>query len=128
LRLLQFAVLAIVTLIVAVFVIRPILSSRRVSPESPTGSLSAPTAVQTERAGQAALSAPEAGEPDLGPVTVSGPESRSLPAINSGETPPHAALNGDPVMRLKTMIEGRQPDTLEVLRNWLEDDEIGEKA
>jgi flagellar M-ring protein FliF len=127
-RLIQFAVLALVTIILAVFVIRPILASRRPEPD-----------VQAlDRALEPAAGAPalprsepiEAIGPDRQPASIpaASPDVMALPSAQTVPDGTPAKPGHDPVTRLKTMIETRQPDTIAILRNWLEDETVGGKT
>ena len=128
-RLAQLGVLALVTIILAVFVLRPILSSRRLPPaDDPAlalGPVAEVRANPTVAAGSLALPTGPDGTvvaPTLGAGLVAlPPEARVDPHTGATELP-------DPVARLKTLVEARQPDTLEILRNWLEDEKLGERA
>jgi hypothetical protein len=60
-------------------------------------------------------------------------EDGTLPAIADPAFAADAAGNrlelaDAPVQNLKRLIEERQPDTIEILRAWLEDDSIEETA
>lgn len=114
----QMAILAVVTLILGLFVVRPVLSR---NPESASSSL------------PALLPAAGNSEPVLsGEVTD---DDFEMPDINSGkrlsgDIPPGAglpragsAVSDDPVDRLRHMIGERQEETVEILRSWLEEKE-----
>lgn len=113
----QMAVLATVTLILGLFVVRPLLSRPMVSADEPAPALAGAS-------GQAL--------PGLdGEVASDGFELPELPVISdfgdgSGGLPDLDLNNGmsdDPVDRLRNMIGERQEETVEILRNWLEDKE-----
>lgn len=123
-RLFQLAVLAVVTIILAVFVIRPILAGRRPPLVEDLPTAQAPLEVE-EPTGTRAL--PE-GSADRAIAMSNDLGLAALPPISGASADPTLAQAGDPVARLKTLIETRQPDTLEILRNWLEDEKIGEKV
>ncbi len=116
----QMMVLAAVTLILGLFVIRPVLTKQPAS----LPALGAPVAADNE-----ALT----GEIDSG-------DGRSLPAVMESEDMGNARgfnegrsvmrpdemageLPQDPVERLRNMIGTRQEETVEILRGWLEDKE-----
>ncbi|SFJ61146.1 flagellar basal-body MS-ring/collar protein FliF [Celeribacter neptunius] len=119
----QLAVLAVVTLVLGLFVLRPILSK-------PATALPAPAP------------APQ-GEAQNLPATIPVPDlpQSSLPALNGEvsnggfELPTmgvvsdfdlgddEIGISNDPVKRLKKMIEDRQDETVEILRSWMEDTE-----
>ncbi|QBF29689.1 flagellar basal-body MS-ring/collar protein FliF [Thalassococcus sp. S3] len=110
--LIQMAVLAVVTLALALFVIRPILSR---PPDLP---VAAPAALPP-----VAPSDPNetTGRSDAltGEIAEAGTDDfTSLPAsTQAGEA------TGDPVARLRNLIGERQEETVEILRSWLEDEE-----
>jgi flagellar M-ring protein FliF len=122
----QVAVLAIVTLILGLFVVRPLLA-RSIGPALDGSS---PLAIaSTQRSGgsaNGALSGEIAGDdfdlPDLEIDPTFGNRARAQPGL--------PALRGvndnDPVSRLRNMIGERQEETVEILRGWLEDE--GESA
>lgn len=109
--LIQMAVLAIVTLVLALFVIRPLLSrpaelnseTPRALPAAPTG-FAEPTPALT---GEVA---------DFDPTP-------SLSVRGDTNWDRIGANGSDPVDRLRNMIGERQDETVEILRNWLEDKE-----
>jgi flagellar M-ring protein FliF len=115
---LQMAILGIVSLILGLFVVRPLLS-REVKTIAVDQQIEGATrelvgienrdgeAEQAQKNGEGKLQAPQDGEilPD------------SLPSGNQVE---------DPVERLRSMIGSRQGETVEILRGWLEEKE--EKA
>lgn len=116
--LIQLGVLALVTLVLGLFVLRPILAST-------------------------ANRVPALGPPDSGPLTNPQPLPVSmiapqLPALNGeiddGEfiPPPMGMvadfdigddLPSDPVARLRKMIDTRQDETIEILRSWMDEKE-----
>ncbi|MDU8910786.1 flagellar basal-body MS-ring/collar protein FliF [Aestuariicoccus sp. MJ-SS9] len=116
--LIQMAILALVTLVLGLFVVRPLLAG---------GSA-------------AALPAPEGGGMALAPP----PDMADLPALNGEIDPddglgPRPVLGGgdfgemgtvdfdapseDPVDRLRNLIEERKSETVEILRSWLDEPE-----
>ena len=119
----QMAVLALVTLILGLFVVRPLLSKPGLSegqdvPALPSGDAAA------------------LGEPGLDGEVASGefeiPEIPELPMIGGfggdgpgdlPELPMAGGASDDPVERLRSMIGERQEETVEILRTWLEDKE-----
>lgn len=137
--LIQLAVLAVVALVLGLFVVRPILSKRgsdvpAIAPPAsldtsaplPGGAASAMYTAQTASSGEALT-----GEIDDGPGPMPG-----APMLGEGEGPaglPDAALGeaipsdlaqqADPVERLRSLIDERKDETLEVLRSWMEDKE-----
>lgn len=109
--LIQAAVLGVVALLLGLFVVRPLLSQ---PPSAP-----AQLALPNRQAPGADGMAPLTGE-------IDDPRSASnLPTLSDGARR-QAALSAsgeDPVERLRGMIGERQEETVEVLRNWLEDKE-----
>lgn len=108
--LIQIGVLALVTVILGLFVVRPILGSRGQHVE-----------LLTHRGSGSPTVAPEAltGEIDVGDFTPSG-----SPAVSDRNFPGHSgAAAGDPVARLRRMILDREDETMEILRGWMEDSE-----
>lgn len=110
---LQIAVLAIVTLVLGLFVLRPILTTQarnlpqlalQASPLSLPGSVGAPSRVLS-------------GEIDDG---------SGLPPFSVSASDGVADLPVDPVARLRRLIEERQVESVEILRGWMEAEE--EKA
>lgn len=100
--LIQIGVLAVVALILGLFVVRPILT-----PSKATASLPPPG----PQAGSIATSAlpPPAGGQD-----------RMIDAT--------AIKDGDPVTRLRKLIDERQDETIQILQNWIEDPDEKERA
>ncbi|WP_432450530.1 flagellar basal-body MS-ring/collar protein FliF [Aliiroseovarius marinus] len=134
--LIQMAILAVVTLVLGLFVLRPIFASA-----SPTASLDqsqadgVPVLASAEGIAGPAGAAPSEGFPSADSVP-------DLPAL-SGEVadgdflPPQMAVVGDisfddedpagdaedPVQRLRDLIAERQAETVDILRGWMEDEE-----
>lgn len=109
--LVQLGVLAIVTLVLGLFVLRPILSgrgSRAVALPAP-----APTLATS---GPALTGEIDDGEFDAGNLPVAG--AGRLPA-----TPDAQAEVADPVARLRRLITERRDETVEILRNWMDETE-----
>ena len=105
---LQLAVLALVSLVLGLFVLRPILlSSSRSLPRlgAPALPLSLPRSLST-------------------PQTLTGEIDDSLgDDQNAIAAPALVDTAGDPVERLRQMIENRQAESIEILRSWMEQDE-----
>ncbi len=114
----QMIVLAAVTLILGLFVVRPLLS------KEPAPALPAPTALPPFGEGaEPALSGEVTSDsfelPDLNAEPVFGgdlPALADLPMMGGPSTEA-------PVDRLREMISERQDETVEILRSWLEDKE-----
>lgn len=132
--LIQLAVLALVSLILGLFVVRPILNRGADDPAAagigPDGTVLGPD-------GLPELPSLEAEAPQPPPLPALAPEIAAefepLPglAVVSAEEMMNAATGGgsstseisDPVERLRKLIEERQDETIEVLRSWMEDEE-----
>lgn len=121
----QMAVLALVTLILGLFVVRPLIAGAAQSPATPALPPAAPDA---DGAGS---DFPDLGLPNFAddaggagslPDLGMGGESGGLPSL-----PMLGDLGGmssdDPADRLRNMIDERQSETVEILRGWLEDRE-----
>ena len=106
----QLAVLAIVSLALGLFVIRPILTSRTAR---------VPELAPPAGRGRADASGALTGEIDDGAYVP-----RNL-AVVSDRVRAGAAgeVEADPVERLRRMIADRQEETVEILRGWMEDPE-----
>lgn len=113
----QMAVLAVVTLILGLFVVRPLLMGASNTPDvaalPPADSTS-----DTEAALTGEIEGDDFELPDL-PV-ISGFDSAGGDLPDLGLAP---AMSDDPVERLRSMIGERQDETVEILRGWLEDKE-----
>ena len=108
----QMAVLAVVSLILGLYVVRPILTSRNVRP--------------------AALPAPAVSQaaPLNGVVEDGDFAPREMPLVNAPGSAGGAQLvpdHAEPVARLRRLIAERQDETVEILRSWMSDS-AGEKA
>ena len=134
--LIQIAVLGIVTLVLGLFVVRPILNS---NPSPALAELAPPTPSippapfpngigSSNPNGLPALT----GEIDDGNfmppamATVSDFEMPELATATIGDFGTAGDMGGvsnDPVTRLREMIEERQEETVEVLRGWMEESE-----
>ncbi|MCK8465409.1 flagellar M-ring protein FliF [Aliiroseovarius sp. S1339] len=117
--LVQMVVLAVVTLVLGLFVLRPILASR-------------PALASTGAAAELPGPLEASGSPNVAPALAQ-PDpagSSDLPAVLGGSTGTEiiatdlADMTGpDPVERLRNLIAERQSDTVEILRGWMEEDE-----
>ena len=103
----QLAVLALVSLALGLFVVRPILTSRATRPAE----LAPPAARELPAAETEALS----GEIDDGDYV---PGNLAVVSNGGGN-----GAEADPVARLRKMISERQDETVEILRGWMEDSE-----
>jgi len=110
-RLVQLAVLAIVTLVLGLFVVRPVLTTR-------------PARLAELPAPPGAVPAALTGEIDDGDYVPAG-----LALVSGGDAAGGASGSADgtdgadPVTRLRRLISERQEETVEILRNWMEDPE-----
>lgn len=123
---LQMLVLAVVTIILGLFVVRPILSQ-----DSSQSVPALPSASETEGAqDQQSIEIVETAEgadfPDID-LNAPLPNLDDLPALPSMNTPGEmggfSSTPADPAERLRNMIGERQEETVEILRSWLEDTE-----
>lgn len=128
LRLVQLAVLALVTLILAVFVIRPILAGRSAVGSDARGLLGQQDNMAIAAGDEPRRVPSSSDSPVPAMAAASGANITALSATGDPPRADPATSHEDPITRLKTLIEDRQPDTLEVLRTWLEDGKIGENA
>ncbi|MGP3696738.1 flagellar basal-body MS-ring/collar protein FliF [Rhodobacter sp. NSM] len=103
--LIQIAVLALVALVLGLFVVRPVLTSR---PEVRSPPNAAPLSLPGYDAGEALTGEIDDGTdlPDFPMVTAA---SLDLPEEDA-----------DPVARLRRLIEERQTESVEILRGWME--------
>jgi flagellar M-ring protein FliF len=114
----QMAILALVTLILGLFVVRPLLAGAAVAQTNQMPALP-PASKQTAKDNAIREDDTEDFElPDLPMISGFEDEQAALPnlAVASG-------ISDDPVERLRAMIGERQEETVEILRSWLEDKE-----
>ena len=114
--LLQLLVLSVVTLVLGLFVLRPLLSAR-----APAPVLAAPSGGGLALPGPVEASAPAALTGEIS----DGFDLPAMPMVNFDDSAlfnsaPEAA---DPVARLKRLIDERQSESVEILRNWMEKEE-----
>ncbi len=113
--LVQAAVLALVALVLGLFVLRPLLL------RSDPPALPRLTARPEDTAEQPAALTGEIDEDMISPMSPAALEGR---AANGALTTPALPESGeDPVERLRTLIGERQEETVEILRNWLEEEQ-----
>lgn len=111
LSLAQLAVLALVSLILGLFVVRPILTS---APQPQLAQIAPPTATEPPDEGDiASLPSIEGEIGDIGPLDDFQP--LDLPAFGGMDSDP------DPADRLRQLIEEKQDETVEVLSQWMND-------
>jgi flagellar M-ring protein FliF len=114
----QMAVLALVTLILGLFVVRPLLSRQ---PADQNGEIAALPPVSGDLPETNAFGDLEGSDfelPELPMISGFGDDAGGLPGLNM-ESP----MSDDPVDRLRSLIGERQEETVEILRSWLEDKE-----
>lgn len=118
----QMGILALVTLILGLFVVRPVLSRQAGPAPGPVAALPAAAPAETGD-GASVLSGELADEsydlPNLQLGGESGGEFAplsDLPMMGGGPSE-------DPVQRLRDMIGERHEETVEILRSWLEENE-----
>ncbi|MBO9463709.1 flagellar M-ring protein FliF [Tropicibacter sp. R15_0] len=116
-RLIQMGVLAVVALILGLFVVRPVLAS---SNGDGAAMLPAPTGDGgTVLDGEVE---PADGFEDL-PMVADGGGFGGMGMVDFDMPGEEGGLGGeDPVDRLRNLIEERKTETVEILRNWLEED------
>lgn len=115
----QMGVLALVTLILGLFVVRPLLT--RTESTDADAMLALPSGAQGESEAQGLTGEIDGDNfelPDLPMISGFGDDGNGLPDLNMG-----GAISDDPVERLRSMIGERQDETVEILRGWLEDKE-----
>lgn len=131
--LVQLAVLAVVSLVLGLFVLRPILSNGAQSSSTPA--LAPPPENNAEFArpqSTAIAPIPIPGAPPSLPAlngeiddgNFMAPQMATVSDFDLGDDMP--GFSSDPVKRLKQMIEDRQEETVEILRSWMDEEE--EKA
>lgn len=124
-RLIQLAVLGGVATLLALFVLRPILTSS-------TRPLGLANQAELDNSGPRAIT-PSTADVSSPTTALTGEISElssgqihatQVPALqNASSLPEPASASGDPVDRLRQMIEDRQEETVEILRGWIEDGE-----
>ena len=147
--LLQLGVLAIVALVLGLFVVRPILAKtpqpamRALAAPGGANPMGAPNATGGAGASNPALrddtlgsfGDPAGGAPDFAIPALTGEIDDGLGplpglAVMSSDDmmranmlPGEMGASSDPVERLRQLIEERKEETVEILRNWMEDPE-----
>lgn len=117
----QMAVLAVVTLILGLFVVRPLLSKSALPLEQDVPALPSGEDQQADELGLTGELASDDFElPELPIISGFGGSDQpgELPDLQMGGN-----MSEDPVDRLRAMIGERQEETVEILRSWLEDKE-----
>jgi flagellar M-ring protein FliF len=125
-RLVQTLVLGAVALAIAFGVLRPLLRGNAARAE-PAGGDDPALPFLAEPGGAAAPDGAEDELPDEAPQPVDLDSMPDLPqiAFPGMDSPfsPGEAIDSDPVARLKRLIEEREEETVDILRNWMEEDE-----
>lgn len=117
--LIQMAILAVVALVLGLFVVRPILSgpARLDAPGAAGGALALPP---YENGASPALDGEIGDDADFAPLApLAGGEGFGGMGMVDFDAPPEE----DPVDRLRNLIEARKDETVEILRNWLDEKE-----
>ncbi|WP_299826091.1 flagellar basal-body MS-ring/collar protein FliF [uncultured Roseobacter sp.] len=116
----QMAVLALVTLILGLFVVRPLLSKPALPLEQDVPALPPGENQSIDESGLTGELASDDFElPELPIISgFDGGQPGELPDLQLGGN-----MSEDPVDRLRAMIGERQEETVEILRSWLEDKE-----
>ena len=121
LALIRLVTLAIVALVLGLFVLRPIFSGKTNTVAEKLGAIAPPA--PGEKAGSGALPTLTGGIDEAARLPNGELAVVSDLSFGTANTPDLPALGtGDPVDRLRTMIEERQAETVEILRGWMEDD------
>ena len=137
--LIKLAVLALVSLVLGLFVLRPILGSNSNAPALADANAAAlpgpaplPSGLPTAQAASGAGFPDPNAIPDLPPLTgeidnggFAPPEMAVVSDIDFGDDdlPALGGSSADPVERLRALIDERQSEMVEVLRGWMEDEE-----
>lgn len=118
---LQMAVLAIVTLILGLFVVKPVLSRAPQALPSPATGLPSGAV----GSGEDALGSLPALSGEIDPIGGLDIPEFSMNSDFGGlpDLPMVGGASDDPVDRLRAMIGDRQEETVEILRSWLEEKE-----
>jgi len=114
----QIGVLALVSLILGLFVIRPVFANSAALPSPSALASLPPTASGSGIADTGTPVLTGEIEPAGAPVAAAGENitgARTLPALHDS--------GNNPVDRLRAMIGERQEETVEILRSWLEESE-----
>jgi flagellar M-ring protein FliF len=128
----QLAFLALVTVVLGLFVVRPIFATPSAALPAPVTGLPAPQDAQNSPARQTIPVAElpnmgEAGQALNGEIDNGEFELPTLGVVSDFDFgDDDFGISTDPVKRLKKLIEDRQDETVEILRGWMED--TGEDA
>ncbi len=116
----QMVVLSIVSLILGLFVVRPLIAKGLNENSLPLVGNEARENVENLELNKESLKADSLDPISLPPSTNT---SFDQEANIRGRTLQGEVMNDDPVKRLETMIGNRQEETVEILRGWLEEKE-----
>jgi len=124
-ELIKTGILAFVLLILGLFVLRPVLNRLLAGTSVPTATALPPVS------SPATESIPLTGEVDA-PRNVSKPPATAVSStqrggIDTSHKLPSSTLasSNEPSERLRNMISERKDETVEILRNWLENEDLG---
>lgn len=116
----QMALLTAVAVILGLFVVRPILTRAPV-PALPDGEMPALAGPVGEGSGDQALNGEVEGEDGgFADLPMLGGGMNELPTFDFETS---ESGGDDPIDRLRGLIEARKPETMEILRSWLEEPE-----
>lgn len=124
-QIIQLAVLAVVTLVLGLFVLRPLLSAPATALPAPAPEGNAQAAAENMPATIPIPDLPQPTAPALdGEISNGGFELPTMGVVSDFDLgDDEIGISSDPVKRLKQMIEDRQDETVEILRSWMEDSE-----
>jgi flagellar M-ring protein FliF len=110
----QIVVLGLVSLALGLFVVRPLLSQRS-------------TDLSPSASGAGTIALPGPSDMTLSPALTGeisdGFDLPSMPVVNYDDSAMFGAPADDPVARLRRLIDERQTESVEILRNWMEKEE-----
>lgn len=124
-QLVKIAALAIVALVLGLFVMRPILTQRSLERLDQPASLPAPAEGRAEGALTGEIADGDMPATNMALVSDFGLDDMQMP-MSMGSGFGGDDMPSDPVSRLRRLIEERQAETVEILRNWM--DEAEERA
>jgi len=131
----QIAALALVTLFLGLFVLRPILKSAPATPQLATASAAGLPAPPEGPATTGAASAPKSLAARLQQATGSAEKNDDTPILSGEIDPQEGEISAaartlaapeeevDPVTRLRQLIKEREAETIEILSSWINDSE-----
>lgn len=131
-KLVQIAVLSLVTLILGLFVLRPIISKAALPALPGPTSAERYDPIASSKPASTLLDGSSSSTDGVGAITGEIDDSGLMPPglsvlgnenLASTSIAGAASAQSDPVDKLRQMIENRQDETVEILRNWIEDGE-----